>query len=148
MKVILREDLEQLGEAGSVVEVKNGYGRNYLLPRNLAIPASQANIRAVDEIKKQKDIRDKKRRKAAEVIKEKIEKLSLTAHVLVGEEEKLFGSVTSGDISELLKKDGVLIDKRAIELEEPIKALGVYTIPVRIARDVTANAKIWVIKKS
>jgi large subunit ribosomal protein L9 len=147
MKVILREDISTLGEAGQTVEVKDGYGRNYLIPRHLAIPATKGNLRSIDDIKMQKGIRDKKRRGAAEKIKLGIEKLQLTAEVMVGEEERLFGSVTAADIAALMKKDGVLIDKRAIELEEPIKALGVYSIPVKVDKDVTATAKLWVIKK-
>lgn len=148
MKVILREDVAELGKAGQTVEVKAGYGRNFLLPRNLAITATSANLKSVGEIEKQKQVRDRKRRKAAEVVKDRIEKLSLSREVLVGEEDKMFGSVTAGDISEMLEKEGVLVDKRAIELEEPIKALGVYTVPVKCDRDVTANLRLWVIKKS
>ncbi|MEW6051306.1 MAG: 50S ribosomal protein L9 [Candidatus Zixiibacteriota bacterium] len=148
MKVILREDVESLGEAGQTVEVKDGYGRNFLIPRNLAIPASRANLAAVGEIAKQKTSREKKRRRAAEVVKDKIERLSLSAEVLVGEEDKVFGSVTAHEIAGLLETEGVMVDKRAIHLEEPIKALGVYTVPVKIDKDVIANLKLWVIKKS
>lgn len=148
MKVILREDVAELGKAGQTVEVKAGYGRNYLMPRNLAIAATSANLKSIGEIEKQKQFRDRKRRKAAEVVKDRIEKLSLSREVLVGEEDKMFGSVTAADISEMLEKEGVLVDKRAIELEEPIKALGVYTVPVKCDRDVVANLRLWVIKKS
>jgi large subunit ribosomal protein L9 len=148
MKVILREDVAELGKAGQTVDVKAGYGRNYLMPRNLAIAATSANLKSIGEIEKQKQVRDRKRRKAAEVVKDRIEKLSLSREVLVGEEDKMFGSVTAADISEMLEKEGVLVDKRAIELEEPIKALGVYTVPVKCDRDVTANLRLWVIKKS
>ena len=148
MKVILREDVPDLGQAGETIEVKAGYGRNYLFPRNLAIPATKGNLRAIDEVKKQKQLREKKQRRAAEIIKEKIEKLSLSNEVLVGEEEKLYGSVTNADIAELLDKEGIIVDKRAIELESPIKVLGVYTIPVKVDKDVTAQLRLWVIKKS
>jgi len=148
MKVILREDVPDVGQAGQTVEVKPGYGRNFLIPRNLAIPATSGNLKAIGEIGKQKEVRARKRRKGAEVVRAKIEKLSLSKEVLVGEEDKMFGSVTSADISELLEKEGVLVDKRAIELEEPIKALGVYTVPVKCDKDVIANLRLWVIKKS
>ncbi len=148
MKIILREDVPDLGSAGQTIEVKDGYGRNYLFPRNLAIPATKANLKAVGEITKQKGLADRKRRREAEVIKERIEKLELSTEVLVGEDEKLFGSVTSADIAELIEKESVIVDKRAIELENPIKALGVYTVPIKIDKDVTANLKLWVIKKS
>ncbi len=148
MKVILREDVADLGTAGQTVEVKSGYGRNFLLPRNLAIAATSANLKSIGEIEKQKLVRNRKRRKAAELVKDRIEKLSLSREVLVGEEDKMFGSVTSGDLSEMLEKEGIIVDKRAIELEEPIKALGVYTVPVKCDREVTANLRLWVIKKS
>jgi large subunit ribosomal protein L9 len=148
MKVILREDVPELGQAGQTIEVKDGYARNYLIPRNLAIFATKANLKAIDEVTKQAELREKKSRKDAEVVKEKIEKLSLSVEVLVGEEEKLFGSVTTADIAELLKNEGVIVDKRMIVLENPIKVLGVYTVPVKIAKDVEAGLKLWIIKKS
>jgi large subunit ribosomal protein L9 len=148
MKVILREDLAGIGEAGETVEVKDGYGRNYLFPRKLAIPATKGNLRSIDEVKRQKELRDRKRRREAEKIKERIEKLSLNKEVKVGEEDKLYGSVTSGDIAELLAAEGVTVDKRSIELESPIKALGVYTVPVKIEKDVIADLKLWVVKET
>ncbi|MBI5266567.1 MAG: 50S ribosomal protein L9 [candidate division Zixibacteria bacterium] len=148
MKVILREDVHNVGNAGQTVEVKPGYGRNFLIPRNLAIPATSGNLKAIGEIEKQKDVRARKRRKGAEIVRTKIEKLSLSREALVGEEDKMFGSVTAADIAEMLEKEGVLVDKRAIELEEPIKALGVYTVPVKCDKDVVANLRLWVIKKS
>ena len=148
MKVILREDVPDLGSAGQTIEVKNGYGRNYLFPKNLAIPATKANLKAIGEIQKQAEVQAKKRRKQSEQIKDKIEKLSLSFEVLVGEDDKLFGSVTSGDIAERLAAEGVSVDKRAIELEAPIKVLGVYTTHIKIDKDVVANLKYWVIKKS
>ncbi len=148
MKVILREDVADLGSAGQTVEVKDGFGRNYLIPRNLAIPATKANLAAIDEVAKQKELRDKKLRRGAEIIKDKIEKLELSTEVLVGEEDKLFGSITSIEISRLLADSGVTIDKRMIQLDEPIKALGVYTVPVKVEKEVTANLKLWVVKKT
>ena len=148
MKVILREDIPDLGEAGKTIEVKAGYGRNYLIPRNLAILATKANLASVGEIQKQKDIRDKKRLREADKIKSAIEKISVTAAVKVGEEDKLFGSVTSADIAALMKNEGITVDKRAIMLEEPIKSLGVYTVPVKVEKGVVADVKVWVIKES
>ncbi len=148
MKVILREDVPDIGQAGQTVEVKDGYGRNFLIPRNLAIPASKGNLRAIGEVTKQKDLRERKSRREAEVIKEKIEKLSLTAEVLVGEEEKVFGSVTVHDVVGLLEKEGVTVPKHAVQLESPLKVLGVYTVPVKIEKEVSADLKLWVVKKS
>ena len=125
MKVILRQDVPDLGNAGELVEVKNGYGRNFLFPQNMAIPATKASMNAIEEVRKQSEQRQRKLRKEAEVVKDRIEKISLTTEVLVGEEDKVFGSVTNGDIAELLAKEGITVDKRMIELENPIKALGV-----------------------
>jgi large subunit ribosomal protein L9 len=148
MKVILRHDVENLGQAGQTVDVKAGYGRNFLFPRNLAIPATKGNLASLDEIHQQKAIREKKRRREADKIKDRIEKLSFNVEVLVGEDDRLFGSVTNNDVAELLAKDGVTIDKRHIELDEPIKSLGVYTIPVKIDAGVTAQLRLWVVKKT
>lgn len=148
MKIILREDLDGIGAAGEMVEVKSGYGRNYLIPRNLAIPATKANLNAIGEVTKQKELRQRKNRREAEKVRERIEKIPLSAEVLVGEEDKIFGSVTSADISELLAKEGVTVDKKTILLEAPIKDLGVYTIPIKIDKEVIAQAKLFVIKKS
>ena len=148
MKLILREDVPDVGLAGQTIEVKSGFGRNYLLPRNLAIPATKANLKAIGEIQKQAELRMKKLRKGAELIKEKIEKLSLSFEVNVGEDDKLFGSVTNADIAERLKAEGIIVDKRSIELESPIKILGVYTAPIKIEKEVIANFKFWVIKQS
>ena len=148
MKVILREDVPDVGLAGQTVEVKAGYGRNFLFPRNLAIPATKANLKAIDEVTRQKETRERKARREAEVVKERIEKLSLSAEVLVGEEDKVFGSVTVHDIVGLLAGEGVTVPKGAVQLESPIKVLGVYTIPIKIDKDVTADLKLWVVKKS
>jgi large subunit ribosomal protein L9 len=148
MKVILREDLENLGKCGDIVEVKSGYGRNYLLPRNLAIPASRGNLKAIGEVTAQKTLRDKKLRREAERIKDHIEKVSCTAEVNVGEEDRMFGSITTTIVADLLKAEGITVDRRKILLEEPIKNLGVYTVPIKVATDVIANLKLWVVKKS
>lgn len=147
MKVILKEDIQRLGKCGDVLKVKDGYALNYLLPRNLAIPATKGNLRSIEELTRQKRFRDEKRKKGAEKLKSDIEKISITAEVKVGEEDRVFGSVTSQDIADLLKDKGFVIDKRKIELEEPIKALGVYTVPIKIQTDLVANLKLWVVKK-
>ncbi len=147
MKVILRDDVEKLGKCGEVVEVKDGYGRNYLFPRNLAVPTTKGNLKSIGEIKKQKEIKDLKRKKQEERQKIKLEKISCTAEVMVGEEDKVFGSVTSQTIAELLQEKGFDIDRHKIMLETPLKALGVYTVPVKISGDVVASLKVWVVKK-
>ena len=147
MKVILKDDIEKLGAAGDIVEVASGYGRNYLIPKNLAVPATPGNLKSIDVIKTQKTFRERKRKREAEKIKDKLEKLSLTAEVHTGEEDKVFGSVTAAAIAKLLSEQGFEIDRRKILLDEPLKALGVYTIEIKLATDVVAAVKIWVVKK-
>ena len=147
MRVILREDIEGRGATGDTIEVKSGYARNFLIPRNLAIPATKGNLQSIGEVKMQKEIRDKKKRRGAELIKDSIEKISITAEANVGEDEKLFGSITAQNISDLLEKQGITIDKRNIDLTENIKSLGVYSVPVKIETDVVASLKLWVVKK-
>ncbi len=147
MKVILKDDIANLGKCGEIVKVKDGYGRNYLIPRNLAVVATRGNLKSIGEITLQKSLRDKKRRREAEQLKDALEKVSCTAEVQVGEEDRVFGSVTSQNIADLLAVQGFIVDRRNINLEEPIKALGVYTVPIKVERDVVANLKVWVVKK-
>lgn len=147
MKVILKDDVEKLGKCGEVVEVKGGYGRNFLIARNLAIPATKGNLKAIEEVTKQKRIKDLKKKRQEERLKIQLEKISCTAEVRVGEEDRVFGSVTTQDISELLKEKGFEIDRHKILLETPIKALGVYTVPIKIAGEMVAFLKVWVVKK-
>jgi large subunit ribosomal protein L9 len=147
MKVILKDDIEKLGTAGDVVDVKPGFGRNYLIPRNLAVPATQAYMRGVELIKKQKDLRDQKKLKMANAEKSALEAISITASVQVGEEDRVFGSVTAQNIAELLAAAGHPVDRRKIQLEEPIKELGLFTVPIKMAHDVVAEVKLWVVKK-
>ena len=147
MKVILKDDITNLGKCGEIVKVKDGYGRNYLNPRNLAVVATRGNPKSIGEITLQKSLRDKKRRREAEQLKDALEKISCTAEVQVGEEDRVFGSVTSQNIADLLAPQGFIVDRRNINLEEPIKALGVYTVPIKVERDVVANLKVWVVKK-
>ena len=147
MKVILRQDIASLGKAGEAVEVKSGYGRNFLIPQNMAVVATKGNLRAIDEIKSQNELREKKQRAEAVRLKDKLEKLSLTYEVLVGEEDKIFGSVTSQNVVDLVAAEGFKIDKRNVILEDAIKSLGVYTIQLKIEKDVIANLKLWVIRK-
>ena len=147
MKVILKEDLEKLGQAGLVVEVKDGYARNYLVPRNLAEIATKGNLASIERILKEKETRENKKKKEALALRDKLEGISCTAEVLVGEEDKVFGSVTVIEIARMLKDKGFFIDKRNILVEEPIKALGVFSIPVKLHPEVIANLKLWVVKK-
>jgi len=148
MKVILTEDIDKLGSAGQTIEVKTGYARNFLLPRNLAVPASKGNLRAVDHIKQQKELRDKKRRQGAEKVRDDLEKLTLTGQLVTDDEGKVFGSVTTHTIADLITEAGQTVERRDILLDEPIKALGVYTIKIKVDKDIFANLKLIVEKKA
>ena len=147
MKIILREDHERLGKAGDIVEVKAGFARNYLIPKQIAYPAKSNYLKILAEEKKQKQQKLQKEKKQAEVMAKKLENVSVTIAVTVGEEDKMFGSVTSQNIAGALKGQGVEIDRRKIELEEPIKELGIYSVPIRLHPEVQAKIKVWVVKE-
>ncbi|KPL19283.1 MAG: 50S ribosomal protein L9 [candidate division Zixibacteria bacterium SM23_81] len=147
MKIILRQNVERLGQRGDIVTVKDGFARNYLIPRKLALVATPGNLRAFQEEKKQLDVRENKDRRLAEQLAKKLKSVSITATVAVGEEDRVFGSVTAQTISGLLKEKGYEIDKKKILLEEPIKALGVYTVPLKLHHDVEGKVKVWVVKE-
>ena len=147
MKIILKEDLKKLGKCGEVVEVKDGFARNYLIPSNLAIPATKGHLKAIEQVIRQKSMRDNKNLRKDQRLKADIEKTSVTAEVAVGDEDKVFGSVTSQQIADLIKEKGFVIDRHQIDLKEPLKALGVYTIPIKVSSEVQANLKLWVVKK-
>jgi large subunit ribosomal protein L9 len=147
VEVILREDVENLGKIGDVVEVAGGFGRNYLLPNGLAVKASTKNLKEQEHQKSLVQARMDRQRREAEVLAGSLDSVSCTISRKTGEEEKLYGSVTSRDIEEALKQEGVSIDRRRILLEEPIKKLGVYTVPVKLHTDVTGNIKVWVVKQ-
>jgi large subunit ribosomal protein L9 len=149
LKVILRQDIDKLGDAGEIVTVKPGFARNYLLPRGYAFEATAANMKVIEDERQKGEAKTKRdyleaRRRAAQ-----LDGVSLTFHARAGEESKLFGSITSGDIADRLNSEQGLdfeVDRRAIELEEPIKALGVFSVVVRLHTDVKPEIKVWVIK--
>jgi large subunit ribosomal protein L9 len=145
MQVILRERVENLGNPGDVVDVKAGYGRNYLIPRGLAYEATQANIRRIDAERQKQVRRDTETLDEARQQAGRFEGVSLTFHARAGQEGKLFGSITSADIAERLAEQGIPVDRRAIELDEPIKALGVTSVPIRLHPQVRPEIKVWVI---
>lgn len=145
MQVILRDRLENLGNAGDIVDVKAGYARNYLIPKGLAYEATQANVRRIEAEKAAQGRRDAETLSEANQRAAKLVDVSLTFHARAGQEGKLFGSITNGDIADKLAEQGVEIDRRAIELEEPIKSLGVHNVPVRLHPQVRPEIKVWVI---
>jgi large subunit ribosomal protein L9 len=146
MEVILRQAVEKLGHPGDIVNVSNGYARNYLLPRGVAYLATEGNKRRIAQERQRLEAAEEARRANAREMASKLEQVSLTFSARVGEEGKLFGSVTSGDIAQQLAAQGFAIEKRHVELHEPIKALGVYRVPVRLHADVHPEIKVWVIK--
>lgn len=147
MKVILRQDFEKLGKIGETVVVKDGYARNYLIPRKIAYPATNGSLRALEEEKKQHEHRAQKELRNAEKLAQELEKISITIKMKVGEDDKLFGSVTSQIIADTLKEKGITIDKRMIELDEPIKALGIYTVNIKLYQNVMGKIKVWVVRE-
>ena len=147
MKVILRQDFETLGKIGEVVDVKDGYARNFLFPRGLAYAALKGNIRALDDEKKAVEKRSLQELKAAETLAAELETVSVTIPVQVGEEDKIFGTVTTQMIADALQEKGHDIDKRKVEIEEPIKALGIYGVNLKIHQNVNAKIKVWVVRE-
>jgi large subunit ribosomal protein L9 len=147
MQIILTQDVENLGKAGELVSVRPGYGRNYLVPRGMAVTASVANKNRLDHEKALIERRVAKERASATEIATRINGMTLQFERMVGEDEKLFGSVTSRDIADQLKKANVDIDHRWIQLDASVKALGKYEVPVRLAAGVIATLKFWVVGK-
>jgi large subunit ribosomal protein L9 len=145
MQVILREDVDNLGKIGDLVNVKPGYGRNFLVPSKKAIEATPKNMKAMEHTRKMVSDRIRTLKKTAAADADRIKSLAITIKAKVGEEGKLFGSVTTMDIAEAMLAQGVTIDKRKIHLEEPIKRLGDYTVPVKLHTDVVADLKVSVI---
>ena len=148
MEVILREHVESLGRRGDVVKVAEGYARNYLLPRKLALPVTDHNKRQIDRERKAAEARDMEEKSAAEAIAVRLTELEVEIRRRVGENDTLYGSVTSADISQALKDKGFDVDKRKIVLPEPLKALGENTVPVKIHREVTAQVKVKVVPQT
>jgi large subunit ribosomal protein L9 len=147
MDVILREDVEKLGRTGEVVSVKDGYARNFLLPRGLAYLASDGNRRRLEAEQRQRDKRVAAEVSGARELATRLETVSLSFSMKAGEGDKLFGSVTAGDIAERLAAEGLTVDRKAVELENPIKTLGVYKVPIRLHADVKPEVRVWVVKE-
>ena len=146
MEVILLEDFEGLGASGEIVRVKPGYARNYLFPRGIALRSSKKNRAVAEERKRNKELKSKRLNKANESLANKINKIELTFEAQVGDEEKMFGAITSKDIHKALEEKGIALDKNSILLDESIKALGIYHIPIKLDSELKAELKIYVIK--
>lgn len=147
MEVILIQDVDRIGKAGQVIKVKDGFARNFLIPNGLASPKTQGNLKKIEKDKETKALQLEKTRKAAEEIGEKLKNLSLTIPVLTKDEDKLYGSITAVELENALKDEGFAINKSAIVMAEPIKALGIYEVPIKLHPEVSANVKVWIVKK-
>ena len=144
MEIILQEDVENLGEIGDLVKVKDGYARNYLLPRGLALTASRRNVRVLEHRKRLAARKRERAQQNANAVRDRLSGLTLSITARTGEEDKLFGSVTNIDIEKALQERDVALDRRKIILAEPIKQLGTYTVPIRLSRDVEASVTVQV----
>jgi large subunit ribosomal protein L9 len=147
MQVILKEDVHNLGKSGELVTVKAGYGRNFLLPQGKAVAATRKNVAQLEHEKKLIAARNAKLLKDAQSIADRLAAVEVTIQRQAGEEDKLFGSVSTRDIEEALADKGIVLDRRKIDLAEPIRSLGIYTIDVKLARDVVGKVKVWVVAK-
>ena len=147
MEVILRQAIDNLGHTGDIVKVSPGYARNYLIPRGLAYEATTGNKKKLEQERARLEAAENDRRTAAQGLATQLEAVSLTFSARVGEEGKLFGSVTSADIAQQLESQGIHVEKRQIDLHEPIRTLGVYRVPIRLHADVKPEIKVWVIKQ-
>ena len=148
MQVILRDDMDNLGKSGEVVNVKPGYARNYLLPRGHAIKATAGDIKRVEHEKRVIAARAAKMAKAAQAEADKLSQVSVSIERATGEGDKLYGSVNTRDIAEALRAQGVIVDSKKIQLEEPIKALGLVEVAVKLGRGVSAKVKVTVAKQA
>jgi large subunit ribosomal protein L9 len=147
MDVILREDIEHLGRAGEMVRVKDGYARNYLIPQGLALQATDGNRRQIEAERNRRAERHAAERSAAEGLAAKLSDVSLTFTMKAGEGDRLFGSITAADIAAKLQEQGHQVDKRRVELAEPIKLVGIYKVPVRLEAGVHAEVRVWVVRE-
>lgn len=147
MEVILNKDVSKIGKAGMVVQVKEGFARNFLFPHNLAKPATASSLKKLEQEQSTRSAQSAKIKEESELIKQRLSALSLTLPALTQGEEKLYGSIHAHEIAEALAAEGFAIDKNCIELAEPIKSLGIYEIPVKLHPEVIAKVKLWVVKK-
>lgn len=147
MEVILSKDIDRIGKSGHIVKVKDGFARNFLIPNGLAVPVTTANINKLEQDKQQKNLQSEKERREAEELRDKLARLSLTIPVLTHEEDKLYASITAQDVAAALNEEGFNIDKNLIMMDEPIKALGIFEVSVKLLPEIPAKLKVWVVKK-
>jgi large subunit ribosomal protein L9 len=147
MRIILREEMDNLGKAGEVVSVRDGYARNYLLPRGMAVPATEKDETRLAHEQRVITARAAKLAKELQSEADRMSQVSVSVSRAVGEGDKLYGSVTSRDIAEALAEQGVKVDSKKIQLDEPLRTLGMSEVPIKLGRDTVAKIKVWVVKK-
>ena len=147
MKVVIKEDIKNVGKMGQIVDVADGFARNYLVPRGLAVEANTKNLKAIEHEKKLIQEKAKKIKNSAETLSDKISTMTLMIKAKAGDEGKLFGAVTSMDIAELLKNEGIEMDKKKISLDEPIKRLGSYSVNIKIHAEISTHLNIQVVEE-
>ncbi len=147
MKIILKKDVTTLGDAGEIVDVKPGYARNYLVPKGYAVPATGSNLKKYEQEKAAQQRQEEKEIEKARALADELSKVSLTAPIQVGEEDKAFGAITNQNIADLLKEKGYDIDRKKIQLDEPLKELGVFEVAVKLYKDVEATVKVWIVRE-
>jgi large subunit ribosomal protein L9 len=147
MEVILIQDVNGIGKMGAVVKVKDGFARNFLFLKNLAVISTAGNLKTLELARQKKNLQMEKIKKGAEKVRDRLQNLSLTIPVLTQDKEKLYGSISAADLQNALKEENIDIDKNDILLEEPIKALGIYEVPVNLHPEISAKIKVWIVKK-
>jgi large subunit ribosomal protein L9 len=147
MEVILNQDVAKLGKAGSVVKVKEGFARNFLIPNKLAVPLTKENLQRIEQEREKKTAQLAKLKQEAESVRDRLAGISVTIPVLVHDAEQIYGSITSQEIWAALKEEGFTLDKNIIVLDEPIKTLGIYEVPVNLHPEVAVKIKVWIVKK-
>lgn len=147
MKIILTEDVPKVGKMGQMLQVKDGFARNHLIPKKLAVVANPQNVKSLEHQRSLVDQKKNRLKRDAEELARRIENISCTIAKPAGEEDKLFGAVTAQDVEDSLRDEGITIDRKKVLLEEPIKTLGIYKVPIKLHSEVTANLKIWVVKQ-
>ena len=147
MEVILIQDVNGIGKMGAVVKVKDGFARNFLFLKNLAVISTAGNLKTLEQARQKKNLQMEKMKKGAEKVRDRLQNLSLTIPVLTQDKEKLYGSISAADLQNALKEENIDIDKNDILLEEPIKALGIYEVPVNLHPEISATIKVWIVKK-
>lgn len=147
MKVVLLKEVQKLGKEGDVLEVKNGFARNYLIPKGMALKAIEQNFKRLEELKKKKVKLLEAKNKKLFVLKAKIESISVTIPSEVKDDEEIYGSVGETQILKFLKEEGIELEKESFSLQEPIKKIGVYNLKVKLSADIEANLRVWIVKK-